>query len=261
MGGGVPQGERLDVRALRCVLPRKRRDGRARRRCTSLRLRVVCDFDHAAARACIAAVRAAIRRSSFRAGTPMRPAAALTRAGTARTATRRSSSTARATSSSDGGSMTANAVAASAWTAPAADSGDRFQLRQLTPLLSAVPRRCNEHAALPCEPRQLRAVRAPPHHVAPPAAPAARAVPRARPSAQAPARSAQESMRGRPLVHAILRLLERAPRPSPQKCVGRNTTPAPQSEPVPQTPRLVAHDALSVAIGPGLSIPAAGPAH
>ena len=68
-------------------------------------------------------------------------------------------------------------------------------------------------------------------------------------------------MPGRPLVHALLRLLERAPRPSPQRCVGMNTTPAPQSEPVPQAPRLVAHDAPSVAIGPGLSIPAAGPAH
>jgi len=74
-------------------------------------------------------------------------------------------------------------------------------------------------------------------------------------------RSAREWMtwRRRP-VHALLRLLDRAPSPSPERCHGRSTTPAPQSKRVPQTSRLVAHDAPLVAIGSGLRVPAAGPA-
>jgi hypothetical protein len=128
MGGGVPQGERLDVRAGRCVLPGKRRDGRARGGCASLRLRVVRELDHAAARACIATVRAAVRGSSIHAAIPMRSAAALIRRWTAPAVTRRSSSTARTTSSSDGSSMIANDVAACARTGSAADSSDpRYQ--------------------------------------------------------------------------------------------------------------------------------------
>jgi hypothetical protein len=43
--------------------------------------------------------------------------------------------------------------------------------------------------------------------------------------------------------------------------VGRDTTPAPQSKPVPQTSRPRGADAPLVAIGSGLRIPAAGPAH
>src|SRR3954453_19605248 len=122
----------------------------------------------------------------------------------------------------------------------------------------------HEPAAPLPEPDQLRRAPSLPPRVSRPARGARRGRQRGPRCTPWPGRHAQRSLScaARLPAPACTRLLSEAPRAWPtQGMTLVETTPTPQSEPVPQTSRRVAHDAPLVAIGSGLSIPAPGPAH
>jgi len=111
------------------------------------------------------------------------------------------------------------------------------------------------------EPGQRRRAHWLPPRVARPARDARRGRQRGQRCARWPGPHAQKSLScaARLPAPAGARLLSGASRRwDTQAYAGTNRTPTPRSEPVPQTPRRVAHDAPLVAIGSGLSLPSQG---
>src|SRR5207237_4930449 len=115
------------------------------------------------------------------------------------------------------------------------------------PTVSGVCRRGPEHAALPLGRGPLRAAPSPRRRVVRPARLARRGLRRGRRCALGLGPSAQRSqtVAEQPAWLACASRWKRAPLPwLPRDDVDRNTAPAPQSKPVPQTSRLVAQCAV-----------------